>query len=155
MHKLSAVWLKEHTTVAKMFVYIWYFEKQSRFLTREFYLLCCLNLTDQLFYKIYHENAHKNLNNHKQKNKRMFLCSNNSIIKIMSMWTFCFMINNLQKLKSTFAYKTSVNYEVHFFDRDKKMAVTLSWRSSLTWWKLLHSWSINMYEEHFILNTLF
>ena len=53
---------------------------------REFSLFCCLNLTDQIFYKRYHENAHKNLN--KQKNKIMFLCSNNSIIKIMSCGPF-------------------------------------------------------------------
>ena len=63
-------------------------KSKARFLRREFYLLCCLNLTDQIFYKRYHENAHKNLNNHKQKNKRMFLCSNNSIIKIMSCGPF-------------------------------------------------------------------
>ena len=53
---------------------------------REFYLLCCLNLTDQIFYKRYHENAHKHLNKHL--NKRMFSCSNNSIIKIMSCGLF-------------------------------------------------------------------
>ena len=47
----------------------------------------------------------------------MFLCSNDSIIKIMS----CDL-----ELKSTSTYKTSVNYEVRFFDRDKKMAVILS-----------------------------